>query len=943
MHIFRMRPVQIVAIVAFVLTLSACGGGSSGGGDSSGSGSSGGGSSSSSSGGGDNYPPEIESLLLLPEEVFTDSTVEVQLEAADLEDDALTISYKWFVNGLVLTEETGPSLDGSHFAKGDTVSVTVSVSDTFDTVSESVETIVLDSPPVMDIGGVPDMAMYGELSSFRIPVVDPDGDSFSLQFLARPNGMSVDQNGNVTWTPTGPLFTVETDFHWKLAAITEDGNSTAGGLITVLDADREYPLSRNGGLVAEHGESLAAGDFDGDGKPELLLTDGVRSVYTLEKEGDAFIQNWNYPFVLSGNREYVSAIAAADINGDGVDEALVGLANQSFRGELAKLYVIGGDDRDVQQILEVNAGGVSAIRVGDTDNDGNDELILLVNGENQSASYLEVRNFDLSLVWRSGDLGRANSIALGEVISDGYLDLVVASGYVFGFNSAGYVNKWFLDGGFGDEVHTGDVDDDGVDEIVSARRIAGEGVAVFDANAKTRVANYDHSSRYFSLAVGDISREPADEIILIKHNSSASEDIHVFGFESGELLDLWQMNGGVYTNHVVKFLDLTGSNLLDLVWAGQGSRDYASLGIARKADDGPAEIVWQKRAPSQLDGEFIGGKAIRKNGQRRVLFASRASDSKVSGPVFLAVDPESEIVVADEDLLVNSHSFVFAPGDVNADGEDEYLLGAYPSHRSENDWRRHLAVYDSEAGTIDVVDSDMSDEAKAITASDLTGDLIPELIATFRDGAVRAYDIAQSTIFQISEGGQLGTFSDEGMDIEVVDLEGGERPDIVVASKKGLYVFSSEANQYVQRYENTSWLEGKGEDIVGIETADLDGDGTAEIVVASHSREYSTISVLDHTLEVISSLEVKDQLFTSVAVENYGQGRKNILAGLQLPGLNEDVTRFVLMDPFSLEVVMESPAVPGEVPLGSLHFIEVGESATPAISYGTSSVFGVTR
>ena len=97
-----------------------------------------------------NAPPDLVSLTLSPEELYTNDTVSVVVEATDPDgQDVSIVSYDWRVNDVSVGAADAESLDGTtDFESGDSVAVEVTVSDgTDETALLSEETVVLSTPP----------------------------------------------------------------------------------------------------------------------------------------------------------------------------------------------------------------------------------------------------------------------------------------------------------------------------------------------------------------------------------------------------------------------------------------------------------------------------------------------------------------------------------------------------------------------------------------------------------------------------------------------------------------------------------------------------------------------------------------------------------------------------------------------------------------------------
>jgi hypothetical protein len=183
------------------------------------------------------------------------------------------------------------------------------------------------------------------------------------------------------------------------------------------------------GLSGAYFGSLACGDYDNDGRPDILIT-GITNSST----GDSMSQLWqntgagftNVP--VPGLRGiYVSSIAWGDYDNDGLlDFLLEGLAGNTF---ISELWRNTGNGFSQVPIPGLPAFADGSLAWGDFDNDG--RLDFLITGLTNGAT-------EISQVWRNTGSGFTNlpvpglpgnfdnSLACGDFDNDGRLDFLVA-------------------------------------------------------------------------------------------------------------------------------------------------------------------------------------------------------------------------------------------------------------------------------------------------------------------------------------------------------------------------------------------------------------------------------------------------------------------------------------------------------------------------------------
>ncbi len=199
---------------------------------------------------------------------------------------------------------------------------------------------------------------------------------------------------------------------------------------TDIEADKvdTIQLDPNGDIGVTP-QNLEAGDFNGDGRPDLLITDGVSSYTGLAYGlGDGRVWPGINHFRDSGS---IRAVELVDVNGDALldvvaatsaDSVMVMLGNGvGFDSPTSDTTVIdiGGDNPLELVVAELT--GDAFLDVATANNTSNDVVILAGDGTGRFSATTR-------LATPVGDAGqRPNSIAVGDVDDDGNIDIVTTN------------------------------------------------------------------------------------------------------------------------------------------------------------------------------------------------------------------------------------------------------------------------------------------------------------------------------------------------------------------------------------------------------------------------------------------------------------------------------------------------------------------------------------
>jgi len=292
----------------------------------------------------------------------------------------------------------------------------------------------------------------------------------------------------------------------------------------------EFSFSAYG--VDKYGVNVAVADLNGDGYHEVLSGPGPGAVFGPQVRG------WNYDeeqlpglnFMAYGTAKFGVNVAAGDIDGDGIDEILTGAGPGAVFGPHVRAWEYTGSAVNSIGGVSYFAYGTPKFGVnvcaGDVDGDGYDEIITgagpgtvygpHVRGWNYDGNSIAAMSSVSFLAYGTNQWGV--NVAAGDIDGDGIDEILTGAGpgAVFGPHLRG----WNIDGGtaqaisavsfmawnytqYGVNVGAGDIDGDGIDEI-----LAGAGAGP-EHDAWVRGYNYDGGTVQ---NVVDFTAYPAPEI-----------------------------------------------------------------------------------------------------------------------------------------------------------------------------------------------------------------------------------------------------------------------------------------------------------------------------------------------------------------------------------------------------------------------------------------------
>jgi hypothetical protein len=148
-----------------------------------------------------NARPRVIELILRPAVPLAAQPSAVTVKVEDRENDPVSVSYEWLVDGRLLGAAAAATLDAGRLKRGQRVRVRVAASDGRGQGpwAESDEVVVGNTGPL--IGSEPTLELAGpRLYEYRVQASDPDGDRpLRYQLLEAPDGMEMDVLGLVSW------------------------------------------------------------------------------------------------------------------------------------------------------------------------------------------------------------------------------------------------------------------------------------------------------------------------------------------------------------------------------------------------------------------------------------------------------------------------------------------------------------------------------------------------------------------------------------------------------------------------------------------------------------------------------------------------------------------------------------------------------------------------
>ena len=175
------------------------------------------------------------------------------------------------------------------------------------------------------------------------------------------------------------------------------------------------------------GEQFAIGDFDGDGRMELMVGDSEGELFIYESVGDdRLVETWRNQINASDAHE----LAAGDLTGDGIPEFIVGsvvseddLPSIRPRREY-RVYTMAGENRYIvswiQEIVPFRLRG-NSIAVGDVDGDAQNELVIVANPNIYVFKWDGSRS-TFSPIWHHS-AGETPNLLLADTNQDGFAEL----------------------------------------------------------------------------------------------------------------------------------------------------------------------------------------------------------------------------------------------------------------------------------------------------------------------------------------------------------------------------------------------------------------------------------------------------------------------------------------------------------------------------------------
>ncbi|MDB2330588.1 hypothetical protein N9V74_02635 [Alteromonas sp.] len=623
----------------------------------------------------------------------------------------------------------------------------------------------------LSVSNVPSSVTIGSELSFN---VQKDSDSaFPITLLYGPAGTAISEDGDVTWTASLPMIS-ETNTV-SFAFTSNDVVDPISVDVDVSFNDFTPPTIRKGIDIAYYPGGIQIGDFDSNGESEIVVLDQFGALSFIQATGSEYESTFTYPYSLNSTGN-ATRLSVYDTNGDGNEEVYV-------LGKKAVYYI--GDVNKPPQIVYSSSTAMVNFLVRNIDSDAAPELIVLFE-ERSSESNLVVLDDDFTteLLGTTITVDDRIEFDVANVDSDSALELVISSGQVIDLDSGDI--QWNNGQGFGRVLTTGDVNNDGIDEIIAA--LNWTSLIVWNADAQSQIATIENDDNC-SVVAADIDADGADEIIL---GDCQWGNITAYDITGDTYSQAWALPLIGHGSESLAVGDTNGNGQLELVWGTGGSTTGEDQVVVAALSPVP-EVVWFNENPAQLDSFYPVGWANISPTEEAAIYVIPETDSGYDGQRYALMTSEGDVTISEEISTNWSREYKGIIGDSNGDGYDElFLLGA-----DLYDPRVDVINLDSGISQWQIGGDSFDSDFSAIHVADINNDGNDDLLLADEE-ILTIYDISNDTV--------IDTWSTGARIYNVTTVKDSDDNNvIIVGSWNGLVALNiNSSNSLTMRASNSA-------------------------------------------------------------------------------------------------------------------------------------------